>query len=466
MPTDDRDRQLERALARHLSNASPDRTCPDAEILAAYHERSLSLEEMAQWKKHIAGCARCQEALALVEGSEGALAEKSAGEEVEVLDEEMVAAPMTTEAAALGSRGEMPRAAAVAAESPVSVPRKSVAHLPWRWVVPVGALAAAVIVWIGVREVQIENRVARQNIQVAQNREASPPLAPAPAAPTPDDTLQQRKESSAPRPEVAENPTNRITAPASKVVQPPKEEQIAEGIPPPRPGPSQQAGALKRDDREPIVPRAAPAQTSAQALDDAEKRRALDVARAPAAPVGGVAGAPANQPTEMKKQKAVPQTMTETVEVTAAAPTLNTSTADIQVLALNEKDLVKLAAEDHRFVVAPGQKHAWRVGDGGAILHSTDGGKTWKKQKSGVTVDLTSGSATSDKVAWVAGKNGTLLLTTDGGKHWKQIATPIKEDLGGVHAVDATHASIWDVTNRKSFETSDGGETWKPSANE
>jgi photosystem II stability/assembly factor-like uncharacterized protein len=168
----------------------------------------------------------------------------------------------------------------------------------------------------------------------------------------------------------------------------------------------------------------------------------------------------------MKKQKAVPQTMTETVEVTAAAPTLNTSTADIQVLALNEKDLVKLAAEDHRFVVAPGQKHAWRVGDGGAILHSTDGGKTWKKQKSGVTVDLTSGSATSDKVAWVAGKNGTLLLTTDGGKHWKQIATPIKEDLGGVHAVDATHASIWDVTNRKSFETSDGGETWKPSANE
>jgi hypothetical protein len=450
MPTDDRDRQLERALARHLSNASPDRACPDAEILAAYHERTLSLEEIAQWKKHIAGCARCQEALALIEESENVLAEKSAGEEVD-------------------SRREMSRAAAVAAESPVSTPRKSVAHLPWRWVVPVGALAAAVIVWIGVREVQIENKVARQNIQVAQDREATPPpLAPAPAAPAPDDTLQQRKESSAPQSEVAQNPTNRITPPAPKVVEPPKEEQIAGGVPsaPPRPGPSQQAGALKRDYRELSVPKAAPAQTPAQALDDAEKRRALDVAPAPAAPVGGVAGAPANQPPEAKKQKAVPQTMTETVEVTAAAPTLNASTADLQVLALNEKDLVKLAAEDHRFVVAPGQKHAWRVGDGGAILHSTDGGGTWKKQKSGVTVDLTSGSATSDKVTWVAGKNGTLLLTTDGGKHWKQITTPIKEDLGGVHAVDATHASIWDVTNRKSFETSDGGDTWKPSANE
>jgi hypothetical protein len=469
MPTDDRDRQLERALARHLSNASPDRTCPDAEILAAYHERTLSLEEMTQWKEHIAGCARCQEAVALIEQSEDALGEKSAGEGVEVLDEEMAATAITTQAAAFGSRGAMPRAAAVPAASAVSTPGKSVAHLPWRWVVPVGALAAAVMVWIGVREVQIENKTAKQNIQVAQNREATaPPVAPAPAAPAPYDTLQQRKEPSAARSEVAQNPSNRVTPPASQVVQPPKEEQILGGLPsaPPKPGPSHQAGALKRDYRELGVPKAAPTQTPAPAADDAEKRRALDVASATPAAIGGVDGAPANQPAEMKKQKTVPQTMTETVEATAAAPTLNTSTADLQVLALNEKDLVKLAAEDRRFVVAPGQKHAWRVGDRGAILHSTDGGKTWKKQKSGVTVDLTSGTATSDQVTWVAGKNGTLLLTTDGGKHWKRITTPIKEDLGGVHAVDRTHASIWDLTNRKSFETSDGGETWKPSANE
>jgi len=465
MPTDDRDRQLERALARHLSNASPDRACQDAELLAAYHERSLSPEEMAQSKEHIAGCSRCQEALAWIEESQSVLAEKSAGEEVEVQDEEMVATAITTEAAALGSRGEIRRTAAVAGESPVSTPPKSVRHLPWRWVVPVGALAAAVIVWIGVREVQIENKVAKQNIQVAESREATPPpLAPAPAAPTLDDTLQ-RKEPSVPRPEVRQNPASRITPPA-KLVQPPREEQMAGGIPsaPPRSGPSQQAGTLKRDYREQSVPKAAPTETPTPAPDGAEKRGAFDVARAPAAPVGGVGGAPANQPAEAKKQKGFPQA-TETVEVTAA-PALSASTADLQVLALNEKDLVKLAAEDHRFVVAPGQKHAWRVGDGGAILHSTDGGKTWKKQKSGVTVDLASGSATSDKVAWVAGKNGTLLLTTDGGKHWKQITTPIKEDLGGVHAVDRTHASIWDVTNRKSFETSDGGETWKPSVNE
>jgi photosystem II stability/assembly factor-like uncharacterized protein len=132
----------------------------------------------------------------------------------------------------------------------------------------------------------------------------------------------------------------------------------------------------------------------------------------------------------------------------------------------DSKDLMRLAAEDHRVIVAPGQKHVWRVGEGGFIARSTDGGKTWKKQNSGVTVDLTSGSATSEKVAWVAGRSGTLLLTTDGGKHWKQIPTPITGDLGGVHALDQAHATIWEASNRKSFLTSDGGETWTPAANE
>jgi photosystem II stability/assembly factor-like uncharacterized protein len=83
-----------------------------------------------------------------------------------------------------------------------------------------------------------------------------------------------------------------------------------------------------------------------------------------------------------------------------------------------------------------------------------------------VTVDLIAGSATSDKICWVVGKAGTLLLTTDGGKHWKPIASPIAGDLGGVHATDATHASIWDVPNKQSFETSDGGNTWTRIANE
>src|SRR6202011_6349562 len=76
MSSEDREKQFERGLARHLRGGSPDAACPDAEMLAAYHERTFSQEEMEQWKQHIAGCARCQQTLALVERSEVAMREE------------------------------------------------------------------------------------------------------------------------------------------------------------------------------------------------------------------------------------------------------------------------------------------------------------------------------------------------------------------------------------------------------
>jgi len=83
-----------------------------------------------------------------------------------------------------------------------------------------------------------------------------------------------------------------------------------------------------------------------------------------------------------------------------------------------------------------------------------------------VTEDLLLGSAPSEKVCWIAGKAGTLLLTTDGGKHWKHLDSPITEDIGGIKAEDAHDASIWDATHQKTFETNDGGVTWKQVANQ
>src|SRR5260221_361031 len=66
MAFDDRDPKFERALAQHLRGGAAQATCPDAETLAAYHERNLSIDEMARWKEHISACEACQEALALV----------------------------------------------------------------------------------------------------------------------------------------------------------------------------------------------------------------------------------------------------------------------------------------------------------------------------------------------------------------------------------------------------------------
>jgi hypothetical protein len=69
MPGNDRDQNFEKALAGNLrsSNAAAGNDCLDAETLAAYHERLLDPEEMAQRKVHIATCERCQEILAQLE---------------------------------------------------------------------------------------------------------------------------------------------------------------------------------------------------------------------------------------------------------------------------------------------------------------------------------------------------------------------------------------------------------------
>jgi photosystem II stability/assembly factor-like uncharacterized protein len=117
-------------------------------------------------------------------------------------------------------------------------------------------------------------------------------------------------------------------------------------------------------------------------------------------------------------------------------------------------------------ISSPGGKKIWRVGPNGQILYSKDHGQSWLLQTSGVSANLTAGSAPSEKVCWIVGAAGTLLRTTDGGDHWQTITAPITGDLGGVHAADARHASIWDAPNHLGYETSDGGATWKPSANE
>src|SRR5712691_10231189 len=81
MAPDERDRSLDKALARHLRSMVPARqaaempgeiasqrsACPDPETLAAYHERSLLPEQLNSLKEHLVGCAICQTILAHLE---------------------------------------------------------------------------------------------------------------------------------------------------------------------------------------------------------------------------------------------------------------------------------------------------------------------------------------------------------------------------------------------------------------
>ena len=117
---------------------------------------------------------------------------------------------------------------------------------------------------------------------------------------------------------------------------------------------------------------------------------------------------------------------------------------------------------DSRLIVAPSSTFVWLPGRAGLIEFSRNGGRSWTRQPSGVLVDLLTGSATSESVCWIVGRAGAILLTTDAGAHWKLLSSQLKEDLGGIRATDAQHATIWNAHGTKYFVTSDGGLTWQP----
>jgi poly(3-hydroxybutyrate) depolymerase len=60
----------------------------------------------------------------------------------------------------------------------------------------------------------------------------------------------------------------------------------------------------------------------------------------------------------------------------------------------------------------------WVVGDGGAIMATTDHGLTWQGQDSGTDADLYAVSMTPDGLGAAVGKDGVVITTRDGGQTW------------------------------------------------
>jgi hypothetical protein len=101
---------------------------------------------------------------------------------------------------------------------------------------------------------------------------------------------------------------------------------------------------------------------------------------------------------------------------------------------------------------------AWVAGKNGLILHTNDGGRSWRQQVSGTTVTLTGISFADGNVGFVVGSSGTILVTQDGGLSWRKQASRIKQNLLGVQALDKTKA--YAIGTFGTFlSTSDGGTT-------
>jgi hypothetical protein len=476
---EDRDQLFEKALARHLRpDGDAELLCLDPETLAAYHERMLSPEELASAKSHIVSCARCQEILAQLEATQEVNAFGEVPQDLPALMAGLKAsqvggvhhevAPLSNDAAPAGVR----------AKKIISVPPKKT--FLRRWVAPAGAVAAGLLIWIGVREYRVDMRSSAPAAQVAENRQQQPP---------PSSDAGNLKEFASPRqPERQKSEAapgdhfNELERPAPAALRDEKKDSSVEKnlqalenkLPAPRayanrssrisaPGPSVAAGqtqaadSIQRSDQVPVGSTAQNVEV-VPAPADLDKVQVQPPSAAKSAVIAGtVSPAPAPPPP--------PGSADGQLQAGAGVGGVEiASTAETAKRATYSRAVSKLGLDIR--IAAPNGKEIWSVGPRGQILHSRDSGRTWLPQFSGVSADLSSGSAPSEKVCWITGAAGTLLRTTDGGNHWELLHSPISSDLGGVHAADAKRASIWDASNRLSYETSDGGATWKQTANE
>jgi hypothetical protein len=477
MASDERDRSFDKALTRHLRSAAPageavntpavpasrGSACPDSETLAAYHERSLFPAQLNSLKEHIVGCAHCQAILSQLEATDEISLQAAEREEAVAKQPEPV----------LVARNLEPARAAAAAPPKKSRRVLLIRGARWQWLAPAGAIAASLLVWIALHENRSLAPPGLEQVQVAKNQ-APPP--PAPSISTAPLAVSPSAKDAAKSPQSAADEFSAANARSASGALKSRSKQGYLAQASPRKPLADKEYALRKDTGREFsnkIPRAeeqldrdaktadaaklegAPAQAESQVQLQAQARdvqsQNQSVVITPKPP--GPAALGQMEAKKMKAASAAPASPPPQAGVAGGIASSYNDSASLEVAR---------AITNPRLISPPGSNVTWRAGRSGLIEFSKDGGSSWSRQISGVLTDLLAGSAPSDQVCWIVGRVGSILLTADGGVHWKLVKSPLSEDLGGVRATDALHATIWNARNTRSFETSDGGITWTP----
>ncbi len=412
--------------------------CPGPEQLAALWERSLSRSEHALVESHIAGCARCQAAMAAM-----ARAESGAADE---------AAP---------------------------------AHAPGLWlrVTAPAAVLAVVVIIISLHLFGAPMRSRREQIALALRHrihrhhwKPAPVLTPAPppsekrgglaagakAPPPPQPAVVARAENTR-----KENPA---PPPAAKELAPPARELAMRE----RPTAAELAAGQERA-LAPSVITSAPSPVTHRAEvrpPSAGAAAPQSVPQpAPAPPPAAPAGVESNYGTgaieEAQPQPAThgapigtePGSRSSALEQFANAPAGQAIPGTAAAVAAPAVSAVSPQGLRRGFASfqSPPPVVAWNVGADGLIQRLGPGG--WESLPSGTSVDLLAGSAPSAQVCWVVGKNGTVLRTIDGGNRWQPITPPAPVDLVKIETSGPDSATVTTADGRQ-FSTTDGGRNW------
>jgi photosystem II stability/assembly factor-like uncharacterized protein len=114
--------------------------------------------------------------------------------------------------------------------------------------------------------------------------------------------------------------------------------------------------------------------------------------------------------------------------------------------------------DDRRYqIVFQDSTRGWIGGEKG-VLRSMDGGRSWRRWSPPVKEDVGPYFVTP-QVGWLAGRNGTLLKTSDGGKSWARQRSGTNEVLDDMACLSLTSCIVVG-RNNTILSTSDGGRTW------
>jgi len=105
-------------------------------------------------------------------------------------------------------------------------------------------------------------------------------------------------------------------------------------------------------------------------------------------------------------------------------------------------------------------RHGWAVGWVGTILRTTDGGQTWEEaRKSSSFWSLNSVYFRDANLGWAVGFNGQILRSRDGGLTWEEQASPAQAKLTSI-VFDASGRG-WIAADSQLLLSEDDGESWR-----
>lgn len=307
----------------------------------------------------------------------------------------------------------------------------------WRlqWLVPIAAAATAAAIWVA------SPRQDQTSVSPPVSDSAAPSNAPSSSTAKPDERAEPAREAA--RPEAAARPRSASES-ESKLRQRVAEEPAppaALAATPPEPKSLQKSETLERRDAAVGTVQPAP---QAQAEADTDLRARANDAFSP-------------QPEAPDKRASSPPAAGAAAPTAAPAPVSPApSAARSGVRALGTAARFVGGAE----IPSPNPQIRWRIGGGGQVERTTNGGAQWQPATIPAAGALTAGVSPSSSVCWIVGRAGAVYVTADG-LRFVRVNFPEPIDLVSVTATDDRHATVMSADGR-SFSTRDRGANWTP----